>query len=546
MNRPMFNKQITNYKDGGVASLIPRRTDIYGQDHMLAYIRPDEAALLKSLGGAGTPGPGGVPQYGWLKDTWDEITSGGAAVTETYNGDDYAAQSTYNGGQDSLPTGTVDFTLPPTSSDDKPATVVSVDFGDSGTVTDDKYTFYDDKGNETAAPDVKTVTANVNPYTESESVGLVDSILMGIGAKTKTPEYYKTTLETIAKTQGSNAAELYKKMLGDVGLDNTSIKMAVDSVDINKVANSTPKQTSGGGGGGGTTTPKASTTTPKASTTTAQDTGIASVTDIIDGTFDVGNLASFEQRYANALSEYDPATTNTLDFRKLVGGLESPYRPTTAELASITGFDLETAEELLNPVGLTYDFRNWQSILTSDDPAEATKEATYAMYLTPDLFTSETMPVTPEGFDLGQSQGFLFSTSPNYFGSNPITFAEAPNPNQELLDAIAAQNEQIQSLTQQFNNFSPTPREPLTGLPPITNQPVTTSPLTPSSYSQGTFGQIIQPVTTSPLTPSSYSQGTFGQIIQPTTFNPNSFQPNNNQGIISLTQDPYSQYYING
>ncbi len=50
---------------------IPRRTDIYGQDHMLAYIRPDEADLLKGLGGMGTPGPGGVPQFGF----WDVVDS---------------------------------------------------------------------------------------------------------------------------------------------------------------------------------------------------------------------------------------------------------------------------------------------------------------------------------------------------------------------------------------------------------------------------------------------------------------------------------------
>jgi len=49
---------------------VPRRTDIYGQDHMLAYIRPDEAALLQGLGGMGTPGPGGIPQYGF----WDSVS----------------------------------------------------------------------------------------------------------------------------------------------------------------------------------------------------------------------------------------------------------------------------------------------------------------------------------------------------------------------------------------------------------------------------------------------------------------------------------------
>ena len=54
---------------------IPRRTDIYGQDHMLAYIRPDEAQLLKGLGGMGTPGPGGVPQFGALGDFFSAVGS---------------------------------------------------------------------------------------------------------------------------------------------------------------------------------------------------------------------------------------------------------------------------------------------------------------------------------------------------------------------------------------------------------------------------------------------------------------------------------------
>ncbi len=47
----------------GALDSIPRETNINGQFHQLSYIRPDEAELLKSMGGAGTPGPGGIPQY---------------------------------------------------------------------------------------------------------------------------------------------------------------------------------------------------------------------------------------------------------------------------------------------------------------------------------------------------------------------------------------------------------------------------------------------------------------------------------------------------
>ena len=42
---------------------IPRKTMINDQPHMLAYINPREAMMLKSMGGAGKPGPGGVPAF---------------------------------------------------------------------------------------------------------------------------------------------------------------------------------------------------------------------------------------------------------------------------------------------------------------------------------------------------------------------------------------------------------------------------------------------------------------------------------------------------
>lgn len=41
----------------------PRRVDIRGQDHLLAYITPAEAQLLMDNGGTGEPGPMGIPAY---------------------------------------------------------------------------------------------------------------------------------------------------------------------------------------------------------------------------------------------------------------------------------------------------------------------------------------------------------------------------------------------------------------------------------------------------------------------------------------------------
>jgi len=42
---------------------VPQETDIMGQPHYLAYINEEEGQLLKDLGGAGIPGPGGIPAY---------------------------------------------------------------------------------------------------------------------------------------------------------------------------------------------------------------------------------------------------------------------------------------------------------------------------------------------------------------------------------------------------------------------------------------------------------------------------------------------------
>jgi hypothetical protein len=69
-----------------VVSGAPRQAELMDQPHMLAYINPQEEQMLRDAGGAGIPGPDGIPVYGWWSDTWKEFTSGGAADTETYNG----------------------------------------------------------------------------------------------------------------------------------------------------------------------------------------------------------------------------------------------------------------------------------------------------------------------------------------------------------------------------------------------------------------------------------------------------------------------------
>jgi hypothetical protein len=47
----------------GIVNKVPREIDINGQLHMLAWITPKEGRTLKDLGGAGQPGPMGIPAY---------------------------------------------------------------------------------------------------------------------------------------------------------------------------------------------------------------------------------------------------------------------------------------------------------------------------------------------------------------------------------------------------------------------------------------------------------------------------------------------------
>ena len=52
-----------NYKGSNKFGVLPRRTVIANQPHMLAYINPQEEMLLRQLGGTGQAGPMGVPAY---------------------------------------------------------------------------------------------------------------------------------------------------------------------------------------------------------------------------------------------------------------------------------------------------------------------------------------------------------------------------------------------------------------------------------------------------------------------------------------------------
>ena len=67
MPQAMMGQPEPAYPDAGIGALenvvsgAPRQTEIMGQPHMLAYINPQEEQMLRDAGGAGLPGPDGVP-----------------------------------------------------------------------------------------------------------------------------------------------------------------------------------------------------------------------------------------------------------------------------------------------------------------------------------------------------------------------------------------------------------------------------------------------------------------------------------------------------
>ena len=84
-----------NRMEQGIAS-IPRQTVIREQPHMLAYITPAEAMLLKQNGGSGLPSHGGVPEFGLWSSTFGGGNSFSQSVSNMTSGRDGAK---YSGGE---------------------------------------------------------------------------------------------------------------------------------------------------------------------------------------------------------------------------------------------------------------------------------------------------------------------------------------------------------------------------------------------------------------------------------------------------------------
>ena len=76
-----------NRMEQGIAS-IPRQTVIREQPHMLAYITPAEAMLLKQNGGSGLPSHGGVPEFGLWSSTFGDGNSFSQSMQNATGGED--------------------------------------------------------------------------------------------------------------------------------------------------------------------------------------------------------------------------------------------------------------------------------------------------------------------------------------------------------------------------------------------------------------------------------------------------------------------------
>ena len=84
------------YADGGPVSGIPRYAELMNEPHMLAYINPQEEQMLRDAGGAGIPGPDGVPVYGFWSDNFGGGNSFRESVANVFTPNDGAV---YSGGQ---------------------------------------------------------------------------------------------------------------------------------------------------------------------------------------------------------------------------------------------------------------------------------------------------------------------------------------------------------------------------------------------------------------------------------------------------------------
>ena len=319
MMRSDMPKQIMAYRNGGgIPSLatVPMETTMAGQPHRLAYVNPIEEEMMKQMGGAGLPGPGGIPSYFFHKPN--------SFLRKVFSGSDK------------------------TSSD-------------------------------------KVIESS----TDTDKPGFVDSILMGVGIKNKTPGYYVATANTIASNQGSDAANNYISGLyenlpnqGSLIAQNTfdAINDASDTIQASGLSYDNSQQTGGDSGGS-----EAATTTAVADTTADTTTTVDTTTPFVLNDDQLNAQSNYLARVDQYLGQYNQEQLSDVGQRQ--GIYDEDFAPTRQEFMAITGVDEDLAKALLTrQPGQNYDLRNWSKIMASDNPLEAAQAATAALYMTPGLY----------------------------------------------------------------------------------------------------------------------------------------------------------------
>jgi len=80
----------------GIVKNVPRKVDIKGQSHMLAWITPKEGETLQALGGSGMPGPMGIPAYYDPGGTADPGQAAEGGFSDSFGGYDGPSNSDDN------------------------------------------------------------------------------------------------------------------------------------------------------------------------------------------------------------------------------------------------------------------------------------------------------------------------------------------------------------------------------------------------------------------------------------------------------------------
>jgi hypothetical protein len=175
-----------------VVSGAPRQAELMDQPHMLAYINPQEEQMLRDAGGAGIPGPDGIPVYGWWSDTWKEITSGGKADTETYNS---GSNNNNDSGSSDPGSGTGD--------DGWGDWDATADWGQDD--SNDSYDYgYDNNDNDTTVTVSPTDTSNVYDFYDPDPVTVSPTDTSNVY------DFYEPDPVTVSPTDTSNVYDFYE------------------------------------------------------------------------------------------------------------------------------------------------------------------------------------------------------------------------------------------------------------------------------------------------------------------------------------------------